>query len=60
MIWDWHRSGLEGWSSEYLFIVFIVFVALFVAVLFRKLLEDPGSNHPKLSVIFRRITLSSF
>ena len=49
-----HRSLISG----RLFIVAILFITL-LAVLFHKLLENPRSNHPELSMVLRRIALPS-
>jgi len=50
---------LRGQSSGCLFTLLILLFALLLALLFHKLLKNPGSNHPELFMVFCRITLSS-
>ena len=58
LIQDWHRKGSKGQLSGCLFIFPVLLFALLLALLFHKLLKNPGSNNPELFAILRGITLS--
>lgn len=49
----WARSS----ARECLFILLILLITLLLAVLFHKLLKDPGPNRPELSMILHIISL---